>query len=375
MIEIPLPFVVALFLAVLLARLILRGPGGQMGRAMRVFVGACLALVIIVGLRWQFDLLLIRVLRPVFAAMLPPIAWKCFAALGTQDTSRSRSGWPHIIPVIAILIGYLTCKEWPFIVDFLLMGQFAGYGFGLLFLASRGEERFAQARLGDVGSARGIVAVVGGMLILSAVVDGLIALDFSITSGANAPEIVSYANLIVLLLLAVLMAWLGRLSPARTISGDTVPETVATTQKMDLEPDNDIGGDDDAILSAIDAVMTGQHLYRDPDLTLDRLARRVVIPARQISGAINRRFGRNVSQIVNEYRIAETKILLHSTEKPVTEIMFDCGFQTKSNFNREFGRITGTSPRAYRAADSDRDPGQPFGPIRKLSLADAESRE
>ncbi len=375
MIEIPLPFVVALFLAVLLARLILRGPGGQMGRAMRVFVGACLALVIIVGLRWQFDLLLIRVLRPVFAAMLPPIAWKCFAALGTQDTSRPRSGWLHIIPVIAILIGYLTCKEWPFVVDFLLMGQFAGYGFGLLFLASRGEERFAQARLGDVGSARGIVAVVGGMLILSAVVDGLIALDFSITSGANAPEIVSYANLIVLLLLAVLMAWLGRLSPARTISGDTVPETVATTQKMDLEPDNDIGGDDDAILSAIDAVMTGQHLYRDPDLTLDRLARRVVIPARQISGAINRRFGRNVSQIVNEYRIAEAKILLHSTEKPVTEIMFDCGFQTKSNFNREFGRITGTSPRAYRAEDSDRDPGQPFGPIRKLFLADAESRE
>ncbi|WP_417814873.1 helix-turn-helix domain-containing protein [Thalassospira alkalitolerans] len=375
MIEIPLPFVVALFLAVLLARLILRGPGGQMGRAMRVFVGACLALVIIVGLRWQFDLLLIRVLRPVFAAMLPPIAWKCFAALGTQDTSRPRSGWLHIIPVIAILIGYLTCKEWPFVVDFLLMGQFAGYGFGLLFLASRGEERFAQARLGDVGSARGIVAVVGGMLILSAVVDGLIALDFSITSGANAPEIVSYANLIVLLLLAVLMAWLGRLSPARAISGDTVPETVATTQKMDLEPDNDIGGDDDAILSAIDAVMTGQHLYRDPDLTLDRLARRVVIPARQISGAINRRFGRNVSQVVNEYRIAEAQILLHNTEKPVTEIMFDCGFQTKSNFNREFGRITGTSPRAYRAEDSDRDPGQPFGPIRKLFLADAESRE
>ncbi len=375
MIEIPLPFVVALFLAVLLARLILRGPGGQMGRAMRVFVGACLALVIIVGLRWQFDLLLIRVLRPVFAAMLPPIAWKCFAALGTQDTSRPRSGWLHIIPVIAILIGYLTCKEWPFVVDFLLMGQFAGYGLGLLFLASRGEERFAQARLGDVGSARGIVAVVGGMLILSAVVDGLIALDFSITSGANAPEIVSYANLIVLLLLAVLMAWLGRLSPARAISGDTVPETVAAMQKMDLEPDNDIGGDDDAILSAIDAVMTGQHLYRDPDLTLDRLARRVVIPARQISGAINRRFGRNVSQVVNEYRIAEAQILLHNTEKPVTEIMFDCGFQTKSNFNREFGRITGTSPRAYRAEDSDRDPGQPFGPIRKLFLADAESRE
>ncbi|QPO13779.1 helix-turn-helix transcriptional regulator [Thalassospira sp. A40-3] len=141
--------------------------------------------------------------------------------------------------------------------------------------------------------------------------------------------------------------------------------------------------EDDAILAAIDDVMRAQHLYRDPDLTLDRLARRVVIPARQISGAINRRFGRNVSQVVNEYRVAEAQMLLRTTDKPVTEIMFDCGFQTKSNFNREFGRVTGMGPRAYRDADPNPDqrapdqptPDQPFGPIRKLFSENAESRE
>jgi len=373
MFEMPLPFVVALLLAILLVRLIMRGPGGRVGRSMRVFVAASLALVIIVGLRWQFDVLVFRFLRPLFAAMLPPIAWQCFAALGTQDTARSRFGWLHVIPVLVILVGYLTWETWHLPVDFLLSLQFAGYGVGLIILANRGEERFAQARLGDVGSVRGIVAVVGGTLILSAVVDGLIALDFSVTHGVYAAAIVSYAHMIFLVLLAMLMMWSERLSPATVMSGDTVAEQVLATEKNDLEADNDISGDDDATLSAIDGVMTKQHLYRDPDLTLDRLARRVVIPARQISGAINRRFGRNVSQVVNEYRISEAQILLQTTEKPVTDIMFDCGFQTKSNFNREFGRITGMSPRAYRSVDPD--PSQPFGPIKKLFSVDAENRE
>ncbi|KEO57924.1 MULTISPECIES: helix-turn-helix domain-containing protein [Thalassospira] len=377
MFEIPLPFVVALLLAILLVRLTLRGPAGPVGRSMRIFVAASLALVIMVGLRWQFDLLVFRFLRPLFAAMLPPIAWICFAALGSEERSQTRWRWLHIIPVLAIFIASLTWRKWHIQVDFLIAVEFAGYGIALMILASRGEDRFAQARLGDIGSVRGIVAVVGGALIFSGLVDGLIALDFSITQGTNVTTIVGYAQLVVLVVLALLMVRLERLSPQTTQLTDSVTEPALAQHKDDRKDNNDIAGDD-AILAAIDEVMRTQHLYRDPDLTLDRLARRVVIPARQISGAINRRFGRNVSQVVNEYRVAEAQTLLQTTAKPVTEIMFDCGFQTKSNFNREFGRVTGMGPRAYRDADPSSDqlaPDQPFGPIRKLFLENAESRE
>lgn len=377
MFEIPLPFVVALLLAILLVRLTLRGPGGPVGRSLRIFVAASLALVMMVGLRWQFDLMVFRFLRPLFAAMLPPIAWMCFAALGAEERSQTRWRWLHVIPVLAIFIAILTWRQWHIQVDFLIGVQFAGYGIALMVLASRGEDRFAQARLGDVGSVRGIVAVVGGALIFSGLVDGLIALDFSITQGTNVATIVGSAQLVVLVVLALLMVRLERLSPQSTKLTDNVAEPALSQQKDDPQDNNDIA-EDDAILAAIDEVMCAQHLYRDPDLTLDRLARRVVIPARQISGAINRRFGRNVSQVVNEYRVAEAQMLLQTTEKPVTEIMFDCGFQTKSNFNREFGRVTGMGPRAYRDADPNSDqstPDQPFGPIRRLFLESAESRE
>ena len=36
---------------------------------------------------------------------------------------------------------------------------------------------------------------------------------------------------------------------------------------------------------------------------------------------------------------------------PVTSVMFESGFQIKSNFNREFLRVTGMSPSEYRRAN------------------------
>ena len=98
----------------------------------------------------------------------------------------------------------------------------------------------------------------------------------------------------------------------------------------------------------VDTVMRSTKLYRDPDLTLNRLSRRLGIPSRRISIAINRTLGRNVPQVVNEYRVGEAVRLLIETDLSITTVMFECGFQTKSNFNREFTRVTGTTPSDYR---------------------------
>jgi AraC-like DNA-binding protein len=105
---------------------------------------------------------------------------------------------------------------------------------------------------------------------------------------------------------------------------------------------------DQETLDALQALMQTRRPYRDPDLNLDRLARKAVLPMRQISAAINRATGKNVSQYVNEFRIAEACALLLETDKPVTEIMLDVGFQTKSNFNREFRRVTNMTPVQWR---------------------------
>jgi AraC-like DNA-binding protein len=84
--------------------------------------------------------------------------------------------------------------------------------------------------------------------------------------------------------------------------------------------------------------------------SISALAWRLGLPARAVSQAVNRVYGMSVSQYVNNFRVAEACRLLTQTDMPVTRIVFEAGFMTKSNFNREFLRVTGASPTAFRAA-------------------------
>jgi AraC-like DNA-binding protein len=102
------------------------------------------------------------------------------------------------------------------------------------------------------------------------------------------------------------------------------------------------------VLNRVERLLADHKLYLDDNLTLSRLARRAGLPARQISGAINRMAGKNVSQYINDHRIAEACRLLLRPEVSVTTAMLDSGFQTKSNFNREFRRVTSLNPATWR---------------------------
>lgn len=58
--------------------------------------------------------------------------------------------------------------------------------------------------------------------------------------------------------------------------------------------------------------------------------------------------GVNLSQFVNRFRVEAACLALRQTDHPVTQIMFEAGFVTKSNLNKEFKGITGVSPSVWR---------------------------
>jgi AraC-like DNA-binding protein len=176
--------------------------------------------------------------------------------------------------------------------------------------------------------------------LISALVDLVIDLDIQRTGGIHAARIVAIANIPVLLALIVAAAAMRRTPSAKEREA---PSTSAE-RKAIADPD-----EDSATLSALDRAMMERSLYRDPELTLERLARQIGIPSRRISGAINRSTGGNVSHYVNDYRVREAQRLLEASHRPITEILFECGFQTKSNFNREFRRVAGSTPSEYRS--------------------------
>jgi AraC-like DNA-binding protein len=96
-------------------------------------------------------------------------------------------------------------------------------------------------------------------------------------------------------------------------------------------------------MAALDTAMKDSQPWLDPDLTLDRLARRLRLPVRAISRAINASTGGNASRYVNGFRIRHACALMRKGAS-VTEAMLASGFNTKSNFNREFRRVMDMPP-------------------------------
>ncbi len=79
-----------------------------------------------------------------------------------------------------------------------------------------------------------------------------------------------------------------------------------------------------------------------------RLSRKLGLPDRSVSKAINKTQNMSVSQFVNQFRIKDACALLEQTDQSILQVSLAAGFLTKSNFNREFARITGQTPSQWR---------------------------
>ncbi|NBB98329.1 MAG: helix-turn-helix domain-containing protein [Alphaproteobacteria bacterium] len=88
--------------------------------------------------------------------------------------------------------------------------------------------------------------------------------------------------------------------------------------------------------------------WRDPDLSLAQLARRLSVLAKRLSVAVNLVTGDNILRYVNGCRVQAACAALQRGAS-VTEAMLDTGFLARSNVNREFRRVTGQTPTAWRA--------------------------
>jgi len=335
LIFVPLPFVFALLLWLLFIYL-LRSNGTFSTKPFLMLIGLCAIQSIVVGLRWGYGIAELRFALPVLAVALPPLIYECFR--GLVDHSRTSPLRLIAAPFAALVIIILLLVR-PILVDAAIIVLFLGYALALLKLAQAGPDGLDLARLESAGSAYRAMIMAAACLFLSALFDTLILLDFQWTSGQNALILVSNANLFTLLLVG-LAAYVAARSRAEQ-------QGTAALESAHAEP----AAQDADVLARVDALMREHKLYRDENLNLARLARRAGLPGRQVSGAINRTTGRNVSRYVNDFRIADVCRILSEDKTTITAAMYEAGFSTKSNFNREFLRVTGMTPDSWRKSE------------------------
>ncbi len=294
-----------------------------------ILIAVCAVQSAIIAIVQYYGVTAIRPLQPILAMTIAPIAWAAFRNAAGGDVRLRNLLWHGIGPLLAIAFLIIN----PFLLDVLIPLSFAGYGIAILLHLWRGEDTLLHSRL-ESGS-RALLAwrILGISLIASALCDILIA--YGMAHGVQAyvlwvPSIVSSLSLLSL----------GILSLSNAIESRREHET-ETLSEEDASRDQ-------AIVNNLDQYLELQKPYLDPDLTLARLARKLVVPAKQLSAAINRCKNENVSRYINRYRI-EHACGLMGQGKSVTVAMYDSGFNTKSNFNREFLRIKNSTPSKWQS--------------------------
>lgn len=94
--------------------------------------------------------------------------------------------------------------------------------------------------------------------------------------------------------------------------------------------------------------------WRDPELSLEKLARLLGTNTSELSRVINDGLALNFNELINRLRVDAVKTAIETSANQVStpvsllDIAFEAGFSSKASFNRCFKLYTGDTPTAWR---------------------------
>ena len=338
MIALPLPLL-TFMLACTAAALIARQDLG-VARSRMLFIGffACIALgSLLVGVRFGYGVRDVAAVQRSVPFLAGPLVYLGFAVLTVPPSAARRMQLLHLgIAATFVLAGLVGPGPLPG-TDVLIAGSSLVYGVLILRLWRAGPNGLERARLEAAEPLARWLLPAAAFLFLSLLGDGAIAVAFALGHGAQAVGLISFGAVLMSAGLAVVI---GKMASRAPRIDRPRPEAPAR------EP----------VLVAADALLVGEKLFLDTGLSVERLARRLHVPARTLSAAVNAETGMNVSQFVNGYRLRHAAALLRETSDSVTGIAERSGFLSRSNFYRAFGEAYGETPAEFRARNRSPDP-------------------
>lgn len=97
-----------------------------------------------------------------------------------------------------------------------------------------------------------------------------------------------------------------------------------------------------------DEILT-KKLFKDPELTLPKLASLTSIHTHKLSHLINQQSGKGFPEYINSLRLTEAKHLLRTSDMKVAAVAFECGFNSLSSFYTHFKKSDGMTPSEFRS--------------------------
>lgn len=271
---------------------------------------------------------------------LGPALYFYYSSLLRADERLSPLSVLHLLPALILLVALLFDLPLAIWTDALIVGSFTVYFLSIIRLLLSGVTGLAHLGPHAQAAYRWLLILAGLMLI-----NLLIEIGAWIEISTYRPLSESWAVLIGILAFLTFNAF----ALVMTLIRAPLLEWMHSLQELRLPRPL---GDEDAeqLFARWQTLVSERQLYkREEGISLAQAGRMLGVPARQISIAINRVYGGSFSQYLNDCRVKDAQRLL--VEKPdlaVTVLMLEAGFATKSNFNKEFRRVSGVSPSEYR---------------------------
>ncbi|MEP4031545.1 helix-turn-helix domain-containing protein [Roseibium polysiphoniae] len=304
----------------------------------QILILACAIQSMIISFNQHYEVSWLGPVQPVTAMVFPALAYLAFASTAIRPLAWKRD-WFHVLGPVAGAICFFTLPD---IMDGLVVASYVGYAVLLLRATLSGADALPLIRLEHGDRPLVLWRVVGLALLASAFSDVVIIAIMATGQEWLRPWVISIFSSGVLLMIGVLN--LSDMlkdtadkdnSTSETASG--ARQTSDRPQAYDADPD---------LFTALEDLMKGEKIYLDPNLTLGRIARRLKVPEKLLSATINGYSGVNVSRYINTFRIEHACQELKAGAN-VTSAMYASGFNTKSNFNREFLRVKGCPPSTW----------------------------
>ena len=135
----------------------------------------------------------------------------------------------------------------------------------------------------------------------------------------------------------------NQLQTAAHVSNE--PDTKRKYQKSSLT-----AAEAGRIYNQLHQLMLKEKLFKDPELNLGQLAGNLNVHSNVLSQVINSFENKTFYDYINGLRIEEFKTLVadpQSSQYTLLSLAFECGFNSKTAFNRNFKKTTGLSPSEY----------------------------
>lgn len=300
-------------------------------------IQSLLALVILT-LAWEAAM----ILRPIVAMTLGPALYFYYLSLVSKEIAFKPVQFLHLVPALLLAVVIIFKLPFLWLIDPFIIGNLIIYLGALSVILLGGVSRLSHLAQ-YAGAAYRWLVVLAVLMFINLLVEILAFVEISSGTAPSESGVLLGGAILFLLFNAValalvitrapLMEWMHALQDLRLI------------KPAPLEPE-----EAERIFATWHNQVISRALYkREGGLTLEQAGRILGIPARQISLAVNRVYGSSFSQYLNDCRVKEAqRLLVDQPDLPITMLMLEAGFTTKSNFNKEFQRVTGGSPSEYR---------------------------